>query len=861
MDERTQPDSSAPARGPRPAAPWRRLAASALDTVILLLWASLLFALAVGLDAERAAALPLALIGFASALAYMAVGWAVWGMTVGKWICGIRVVAADGGKLSWPRALARVPAFLIASAPLKIGFAAMLWDERRRGWHDRLAGTMVVRSSPGVCSTDGDDIPLAVESVIPGAAKRNAQSPAGNAQPVNALRSRLLALAMLAAYVLVALAVTMPLALHFSTHIPGAEVEGLEQDGYVFLWDYWWVREALTHPGLHVMTTRYLFWPEEVSLRYHTLVPLHSAAAALLQNVMSLIQTYNLLLLLSLAASAWGAFLLARYVTGSTAAGAVAGLAFGFCPYMTTHALAHQNLIAAEWLAPFAYFVLRGLRERRLRYLLGAAASWALVGLCEWYYFLYAGMLLGIFVVWEIAARPRRAAGALLAAAGVIALTVGALWPLLWPMLVERAHTGYMQQPLWRASALGGQAGLYLTPAFTNPVLGRMGARVLHDLSHSRAEATLYLGVVVIALALTGVAYRRRRACLEPFAACHSERSEESGLAQGKLREQVAPWIAGAVFFLVLALGPHLRIGDRTQFNALTLLLAGGLPGNGFDLPISAGLMSQLAMKIVAGSNFLATLTQVPLPYLWLWQYAPITRLAAVPTRAALPAMLCLAVLAAAGLAVVTQGLTRRWRWAIAGLAAGAILFEFMPVPYPMRDVRVPGFYRRLARCESRFAVAEVPLFGDHAIYMYYQTVHHKPIIAGLVSRRPPHALALVRGNALLRELQPQGMTPPGEPVLALTRWGALRRSLDELRAEYGPALAQVESNDVGIIIAHGSMLTRADMYAVDRVLHDALGLSSLQGGDGIVAYFPPKGAASNCLGATSRPGSERGPQ
>jgi len=825
-----QPDSSAPAPGPRPAAPWRRFAASALDTVILLLWTSLLFALAVGLDAERAAALPLALIGFASALAYMAVGWAVWGMTVGKWICGIRVVASDGGKLSWPRALARVPAFLIASAPLKIGFAAMLWDERRRGWHDHLAGTMVVPARGGGAQQSAHQ-PLAHDSGLPAA---DASDPPRGRVPRLVSRGRLVAGVMLAVYVLLAVALTMPLALHFSTHIPGAEVEGLEQDGYVFLWDYWWVREALTRPGLHVMTTRYLFWPEEVSLRYHTLVPLHSAAAGLLQSVMSLIQTYNLLLLLSLAASAWGAFLLARYVTASTAAGAVAGLAFGFCPYMTTHALAHQNLIAAEWLAPFAYFALRGLRERRLRYLLGAAASWALVGLCEWYYFLYAAMLLGIFVVWEIAARPRRAAGAMLAAAGVIALTVGALWPLLWPMLVERAHTGYMQQPLWRASALGGQAGVYLTPAFTNPVLGRMGARVLRAHSHLRAEATLYLGVVVIALALTGVAYRRRR---------------------------VAPWIAGAVFFLVLALGPHLRIGGRTQFNALTLLLAGGLPGNGFDLPISAGLMSQLAMKIVAGSNFPAALTQVSLPYLWLWQYVPITRLAAVPTRAALPAMLCLAVLAAAGLAVVTQGLTRRWRWAIAGLAAGAILFEFMPVPYPMRDVRVPGFYRRLARCESRFAVAEVPLFGNYAVSMYYQTVHHKPIIAGLVSRRPPHALALVRGNALLRELQPQGMTPPGEPVLVLTRWGALRRSLDDLRAEYGPALAQVESNDVGIIITHGNMLTRADMNAVDRVLRDALGLSSVQGGDGIVAYFPPKGAASNCLGATSRPGGERGPR
>jgi len=71
------------------------------------------------------------------------------GRTLGKWALGIRVIAADGSKLCWPRAVGRVPAFLVASAPLKFGFLAILWDERRRGWYDHLAGTMVVRAGSG----------------------------------------------------------------------------------------------------------------------------------------------------------------------------------------------------------------------------------------------------------------------------------------------------------------------------------------------------------------------------------------------------------------------------------------------------------------------------------------------------------------------------------------------------------------------------------------------------------------------------------------------------------------------------------------------------------------------------------------
>jgi uncharacterized RDD family membrane protein YckC len=786
-----------------PAAPWRRLAASVIDTGVLLLCNALIFMLAVAIAPDASSLLPLPLLGLVSALAYLAVGWAAWGATVGKWALGIRVVAADGRKLSWRRAVARVPAFLIASAPLKIGLAAMLWDRERRGWHDHLAGTMVVRD-PRLVVGERSRAP---------ASSRTPPAPEPEPEQGHSPRERRLAALMLAVYVLAAVALTMPLALHSSTHVPGATIEGLEQDGYVFLWDYWWVKTALADPRLSVMSTRYLFWPEGVSLRYHTLVLLHSAAAALLQDALSLVQTYNLLLVLSLAACAWGAFLLCRYLTGSATAAAVAGLGFGFCPYLTTHALAHQNLIAAEWLAPFAYCALRGLRERRPRYVLGAAASWALVGLCEWYYFLYAGMLLAVFAACEIAARPRRWGAALAAAGAMIALALAGLWPLLGPMLAERAQAPYMHQPLARPAALGAQPELYVTPAFTHPLLGDIGSAVLRAHGYSRAEATLYLGLVVLALALTGIAYRGRR---------------------------LVPWIAGTVFFLTLALGPYLRIGDRTHFNALALLLAGGSPGNGFDLPFSAELSSQLAMQVAGGGDVLAAQAQVPLPYLWLWKYVPLTRLAAVPTRAALPAMLCLAVLAAAGLAAVTHGWSRRWRVAGAGMAAAAVLFEFLPAPYPLRDVRVPGFYHDLARRDDDFAVAEVPLLGDYAIYMRYQTVHHRPILAGLVSRRPPHALEFVRGNALLRDLQPQ-RTRPGEkvmPSLPLTQGGALHRDLRELRATYAPALAQLRDHRVGVVVVHTDRLRADDAAALDRVLHGALGLHRERHYPHLVAYY-----------------------
>lgn len=808
MDQVEHEDPSSADRTLAPASSGRRIVAYFIDTLVLFFWSVLIFFAALILAPDSASSVPLSLLGLASALAYLFVGWTVWGMTIGKWAVGIRVVAADGSRLSWRRAAARVAAFLVASAPLKLGLAAAFWGERRRGWHDRLAGTMVIRAD---CRSEPSRAaPRSRRSEEPSASAMQAGATDETAaRPTR--RGRLIAGLVLAVYLVVAIALTLPLAAHFSTHIPGAQVEGLEQDGYMFLWDYWWVRTAIEEPGLRVMETRFLFWPETVSLRYHTLVLLHSGAAALLQAGLTLIQTYNLLLLFSLAACAWGAFLLCRYVTGSAAAAAVAGLAFGFCPYMTTHALAHQNLIAAEWLAPLAYFALRALREGRLRYVLGAGVSWALVGLCDWYYFLYAAMLLVILLVTEIAARPRRWLPAVAAVAAALVMGAILLSPLLVPMLAERSRGGYMQQPLARGTALAAQPELYLTPAFTHPLFGDSATASLHSLGVSRGEGTVYLGVVVLALALVGLLYRRR---------------------------QTAPWVVAAVFFLLLALGPYLHVAGRGQFNALALLILGGPPGNGFDLPITSGLSSRLAMLMAGGGSILSAQEPIPLPYLWLWKYVPITRLAAVPTRAVLPGMLALAVCAAAGLQVIVRTMSRRAGRAAAGIAAALIVFEFLPAPYPMRDLQMPQFYRHLANRSSTFAVGEVPLFGDYMVYMYYQTVHHRPLLAGHVSRLPPRALDFVRGNALLRDLQPNRDAQPGEPVLFLTAKVPPDADLEKVRTEYGPALTAARQKDVGVLVIHRSMLTAADMSAVDRLMCGAFGVTGVQEHDGTVVYY-----------------------
>lgn len=70
--------------------------------------------------------------------------WTFAGQTPGKALIGLRVVTLGGRRLSPLRALVRFGGYIVAAVPLFLGFVWALFDDRRQGWHDKLAGTYVI---------------------------------------------------------------------------------------------------------------------------------------------------------------------------------------------------------------------------------------------------------------------------------------------------------------------------------------------------------------------------------------------------------------------------------------------------------------------------------------------------------------------------------------------------------------------------------------------------------------------------------------------------------------------------------------------------------------------------------------------
>jgi uncharacterized RDD family membrane protein YckC len=137
---------------------FRRCSAFVVDIFILCFFSFLLFYLSslglrVGLAAHQRAlswenaqgVLP-AFVGAWLLLVcgYFVVLHGLDGRTVGKWLFGLRVVGANQEPIGYGRALIRWMIALL-TAPLLLGFLRILWHREKRGWHDSLARTWVIR--------------------------------------------------------------------------------------------------------------------------------------------------------------------------------------------------------------------------------------------------------------------------------------------------------------------------------------------------------------------------------------------------------------------------------------------------------------------------------------------------------------------------------------------------------------------------------------------------------------------------------------------------------------------------------------------------------------------------------------------
>jgi uncharacterized RDD family membrane protein YckC len=79
-------------------------------------------------------------------MAYGAILWKLRGTTIGGILCHLQVARADGRPIDWSTSVVRALSCLLSMVVLGLGFIWIAIDPDRQAWHDKIAGTIVVRT-------------------------------------------------------------------------------------------------------------------------------------------------------------------------------------------------------------------------------------------------------------------------------------------------------------------------------------------------------------------------------------------------------------------------------------------------------------------------------------------------------------------------------------------------------------------------------------------------------------------------------------------------------------------------------------------------------------------------------------------
>ena len=507
-------------------------------------------------------------------------------------------------------------------------------------------------------------------------------------------------------YTALALLMTWPLALQFTNTVPGNAY-----DSWQNMWNMWWLKEALLH-GHHPYFTPMLYYPHGASLLLHTLNPINFLISLPVHALFGLVVAYNFVVIVSLTASGYTAYLLAHNVTGDRWAALVAGTIFATSGYLLSQALGgHTHMLAAQFL-PLAVLALRRLtvpppereparwsRRDELGAIMLAGVALAVNLLADWQYFLF----ILIWAAWYALTRwwagvfdgGQRAIFRLPRDAQRIGLAIGVALVLALPLAIPTAR---LADETPTATTEGGDAfrlehsldlADFFIPSQLHPLWGHLAERWQASKSDTHIQnKTAYLGLVTLVLAGWGLRQREGRF-----------------------------WLLSALVFALLAMGPRLQM--------------------------------------------FGTITNIPLPGAMLYEL-PLIRISRYPMRFVVITMLALALLAALGVTRLRQMLaerrqracvpsaiapvqgatsevSRRSAWierTIMATLIALIILDNLVAPFPLAAIYVPAIYAELSQDPEDFAILEAPFYyRSSPVYMLFQIIHGKPLVGGYTSR------------------------------------------------------------------------------------------------------------------------------
>ena len=130
---------------------WTRVGASIIDTIILMFISVPILYFIYGeqyFDSdELIQGVSDFMISYVFPLVITVLFWVYKSATPGKIVLSVKIVdASTGNKPSSRQSIIRYLGYYVSVIPFGLGFFWIAWDSKKQGWHDKMAGTVVIRN-------------------------------------------------------------------------------------------------------------------------------------------------------------------------------------------------------------------------------------------------------------------------------------------------------------------------------------------------------------------------------------------------------------------------------------------------------------------------------------------------------------------------------------------------------------------------------------------------------------------------------------------------------------------------------------------------------------------------------------------
>ena len=304
---------------------------------------------------------------------------------------------------------------------------------------------------------------------------------------------------------LVAVAMTWPLAKHLRTHIPQDLGDPLGQ-----AWFLSWGGHALLHSPLHLFQGN-TFYPGTSSYAYSDSLLGWFPAGMVGAGPGAAVLRYDLVFLLSYALAFLAAGLLARELGCRPVTAAVCAFGYAWAPWKMTHN-GHLNVLSTAGVALALFLLLSGYRRHRPGQVVGgwAAAAWQMTigfALGIWFAYLLLVVALLCAVAWFRHGRPALPRWLLVSTGigGVLFLAVTAFMVRPYADIVARDPTALRDRA--QVAFFSAPPNSVLAAADDNRLWGA-ATKSVRDTLPWAPEQALFPGLTVVLLAVAGLTWR-----------------------------------------------------------------------------------------------------------------------------------------------------------------------------------------------------------------------------------------------------------------------------------------------------------------------------------------------------------------